>query len=488
MKGPQTSAWPRTTASSASSRVGHRAVEVRRERAPRRAEVEDVERRGRSPSRTRGPSARAARPGARQLVEPRRPRRPRSAPRRARAARRGARRRRAARAAPRRRRARSRRRRAPRGPAGARAASGGARARARAAPRAGRRRGTRRASRSGPRARTATARSCRARAGGCPPAPCARGCSRSRSVSIASVRQSRTVWRTIGCSGISIGPPGRVVLAGHLGGEDRREQIVGAHALEERRHLLASLVPQDGQRARRVPPPARAEHRRLQDGLPERRRRAARSGRSRTRRSSGKLCAVPIERTIASSVAAAWSSKSNVTQKRLRSARPKARFTRAAERRVHDELHPARLVEEALEDDVVHRRHHAERVALRREVPRELRRADGTEDALLREPVDERLARVLVLVVEARRHVGAQAAHLRRELPRARRAPRPARRGRSAAAPARPRRAGRRCATRRGGCATSASRGRRRRRPCSRWPSPRSPSRPSVSSGSSTTR
>ena len=43
---------------------------------------------------------------------------------------------------------------------------------------------------------------------------------------------------------------------------------------------------------------------------------------------SGKLCWGPSDRTTASSFAAACSSKSNVRQKRLRSARPSPRFNR----------------------------------------------------------------------------------------------------------------------------------------------------------------
>ena len=70
-----------------------------------------------------------------------------------------------------------------------------------------------------------------------------------------------------------------------------------------------------------------------------------------TRSSSGKLCCSPSESTMPSSVAAACSSKSKLTQKRLRSARPQARLMRAAERRVQHELHAAALVEEALGDD-----------------------------------------------------------------------------------------------------------------------------------------
>ena len=45
--------------------------------------------------------------------------------------------------------------------------------------------------------------------------------------------------------------------------------------------------------------------------------------------SSGKLCVSPREMTMPSSVAAACSSKSNVTQNRLRSARPQARLMAA---------------------------------------------------------------------------------------------------------------------------------------------------------------
>jgi hypothetical protein len=45
--------------------------------------------------------------------------------------------------------------------------------------------------------------------------------------------------------------------------------------------------------------------------------------------SSGKLCCGPSDSKIALSLAAACSSKSNVTQNRLRNASPNARFTRA---------------------------------------------------------------------------------------------------------------------------------------------------------------
>ena len=66
---------------------------------------------------------------------------------------------------------------------------------------------------------------------------------------------------------------------------------------------------------------------------------------------SGKQCCGPSESSTPSSVAAACSSKSKARQKRLRSARPEGAVQAGAEGRVQHELHPARLVEEALGDE-----------------------------------------------------------------------------------------------------------------------------------------
>ena len=71
------------------------------------------------------------------------------------------------------------------------------------------------------------------------PPPCAAAGSTSPSTSIASCRQSSMVWRTSTWSGISIGPAGRVLLAGGQGREDRGHQVVGLHALDGQRVLLA---------------------------------------------------------------------------------------------------------------------------------------------------------------------------------------------------------------------------------------------------------
>ena len=120
-----------------------------------------------------------------------------------------------------------------------------------------------------------------------------------------------------------------VLLAGGQGREDRGHQVVGLHPLDGRRVLLPAAHPQHGQRPVQVPPPPRREHRRGEHRLPDhalhRRRRPGSCGTW----SSGKLCCGPSDSKIASSLAAACSSKSNVTQNRLRSASPSARLSRA---------------------------------------------------------------------------------------------------------------------------------------------------------------
>ena len=83
---------------------------------------------------------------------------------------------------------------------------------------------------------------------------------------------------------------------------------------------------------------------------------------------------------MASSVAAACSSKLNVRQNFLRRARPSARLMRPPCGRVHDELHPARLVEEPLEHELrlasaSHRARRGRRRGSRRSSPPRPRRS-----------------------------------------------------------------------------------------------------------------
>ena len=121
---------------------------------------------------------------------------------------------------------------------------------------------------------------------------------------------------------------GEIFGAGRLIGKDRGHQIVGAHALDGRRHLAPARVARDGQRARSVPAPARGEHGRGQQRLREHVFHRCRLQESKTI-SSGKECCSPSEIRMPLSVAAACSSKLNERQKRLRSARPQARLMRA---------------------------------------------------------------------------------------------------------------------------------------------------------------
>ena len=83
--------------------------------------------------------------------------------------------------------------------------------------------------------------------------------------------------------------------------------------------------------------------------------------RKRGTSASGKLWWGPREMTIASSLALAWSSKLNPAQNFFRrSVHPSRGVEPTAVRRVHHELHPARLVEEPLDHQVVLGRHDAE--------------------------------------------------------------------------------------------------------------------------------
>ncbi len=82
-----------------------------------------------------------------------------------------------------------------------------------------------------------------------------------------------------------------------------------------------------------------------------------------------------------------------------------------AERRVHDELHPARLVEEALGDERPLRRDRPQHGAGGGEVVDELARAGLRDGAFLREPAHRRGA-----IVEAPLDLLAQRGHLVRQL------------------------------------------------------------------------
>ena len=144
---------------------------------------------------------------------------------------------------------------------------------------------------------------------------------------MASCRQSRSVWRTSTWSGITTGPPGafswQAARAGNTAAMRSsasmrwmgrgfffppRKRSTARERLRFQRQRAANMG--DASTAWRSTPSAVSERS------------------SRGALSSGKLCWGPSDSTTASSLAAAWSSKSKVAQKRLRSARPSARLMR----------------------------------------------------------------------------------------------------------------------------------------------------------------
>ena len=60
---------------------------------------------------------------------------------------------------------------------------------------------------------------------------------------------------------------GQILGAGRLIGKNCREQIVRPHALDRRRHFVPAVEAQHRERSRRIPAPARSEHRRGQQSL-----------------------------------------------------------------------------------------------------------------------------------------------------------------------------------------------------------------------------
>ena len=117
--------------------------------------------------------------------------------------------------------------------------------------------------------------------------------------------------------------PGRRPGSGRPRPSGRRIPSAGWPAV-----LLPAAHPQHGQGPVQVPPPPRREHRGGEHRLPDHafHRLGGQEPRDLVQR---ELCCGPRDSKIASSLAAACSSKSKVTQNRLRSASPRARLSRA---------------------------------------------------------------------------------------------------------------------------------------------------------------
>ena len=167
---------------------------------------------------------------------------------------------------------------------------------------------------------------------------------------------------------------GIVLLALRLRGEDLREQVVGAHAEDVEGDLLAGARPQHRERTRRVPAPANSPHRRaerrlredlvdgagseeLEDGL--QRETVLRSHREQDPLVGRRGLELEVEGPAEA----------------LAQRQPEGAVLLRPERRVHDQLHAAGLVEEPLRDQRALGRKRSQGCAGRAQIPDDLFRA-----------------------------------------------------------------------------------------------------------------
>ena len=193
--------------------------------------------------------------------------------------------------------------------------------------------------------------------------------------------------------------------------ERRGHQVVGLHALQRGRHLAAHPVAQHGQRDGGVPAPAGREHRRIDQRLHQRpfervRVHVAedvlqREGMLGPEREQHPLLGgrrLQLEVELAAEL--------------LAQREPPRPVHARSEGRMQDHLHPPGLVEEAFEHQRVLRGQGPEDVLRLPQVMLDLARCGGRQPELLQPP----RSRVLVLPIQARLHVGAQAGHRARQL------------------------------------------------------------------------
>ncbi len=148
------------------------------------------------------------------------------------------------------------------------------------------------------------------------------------SASSGSVRQSSTVWRTSTWSGTATGPGGAFSWQAASAGQVAASMSSASIRWRWMGRRAPPREPGHDQGPVEVPPPAGGQHRVGQHGLDQ----DVVGGGALQHRgdlwSGGSCAAGPSESTTVSSSAAAWSSKSNETQNRLRRARPRARLIR----------------------------------------------------------------------------------------------------------------------------------------------------------------
>ena len=211
----------------------------------------------------------------------------------------------------------------------------------------------------------------------------------SPSASIASCRQLSSVslhQRMVG----RLDRSDLVVAAGELGGKDRGEQILGAHALQRHRHPAPAGEAQQRQRPGDVPAPAVGEHRRHQRGLHEI---VAEPVRPHHGEDAFEREAVLLAERQDDAVVGGGRLQLEVEAdaEALAQREAEGAVDAPAERRVQDQLHAAALVEEALGDDGVERRHGAERGQRVAQVGDDLLGAAAIDVRLVHQPAHRRL-------------------------------------------------------------------------------------------------
>jgi hypothetical protein len=181
-----------------------------------------------------------------------------------------------------------------------------------------------------------------------------------------------------------------VLLTGNLVRKDRSEQIVRLHPLEGKGNPPAAPAPEDGEGARGIPPPARREHRRGQErlrqeilrgpGSNETQNRLEREGLRRSQREHDRVIGRGSLQLHVEGPAQALTERE-----------PEAPVDACPNRRVQDELHSTRLVEEPLDQDLLSRGDHAGGLLLSTDVAHKLLRTFRGEPALGLEPGRDRL-------------------------------------------------------------------------------------------------
>jgi len=153
-----------------------------------------------------------------------------------------------------------------------------------------------------------------------------------------------------------------VFAAGDLIGKDRGQQILGIHARQRRRHLLAAAEARQGERDAGDPAPARREHRRVEKCLDQD---VAHRVRVQVVFDVGEIEAVRRRQRQHDVVFGRGGLQFEIELRAEALAESEApgAVDAAAIRRMDDELHAADRVEEALEDERVEGRQGAQRGA-----------------------------------------------------------------------------------------------------------------------------